>query len=265
MNGRDRLIHQTKHRDEMGNPEVHIAIRSFKRAGAVDTLKWFPEGTVWVPESQAPAYRKFYKRVRTVPDDEDGNCPKKSNAILKRTPSEWTLIVDDDISRIGYWESGRKVWMTATDIKWMIRHHFDLARQLRVTLWGINQLDDALAYRTQTPYSFLAPVLGPFSGHLNPVLRYDPSTLGKEDYDFWLQTIRRHRRTLRANKYILRHDSGRKPGGLVSVRTMDFERQGVRRMREKWGNLFRTGGSEGPHSRGTNILNSIVTVPIPGI
>jgi hypothetical protein len=250
----------------MGYPEIHVAIRSFKRAGAVSTLALFPKATVWVPESQEAAYRLHYgEQVRTVPDREDGNCPKKSNAILKRTPSAWTLIVDDDITKIGYWEDGAKVWMKAAQIKAVIAHHFDLAAQMGVTLWGFNQVDDALAYRTQTPYSLLAPILGPIAGHVSPVVRYDPTTLGKEDYDFWLQTIARHHRTLRANKYVYRHDSGRKPGGLVSVRTMEFERKGVQRMREKWGALYRSGGAEGPSGRGTNILNSIVTVPIAGV
>lgn len=251
----------------MSKPDVHIAIRSYKRAGAVTTFKLFPDASIWVPESQARLYRAAYgaECVRTIPDDEDGNLSKKMNAILARSPSPWTLILDDDLTAFGYWEDGIKVWMKAAQIKWMVRHHFDLADQLGVTLWGVNQVDDALAYRTQTPYSFLAPILGPFTGHLSPIVRYDPSVLSKDDYDFWLQTIARHHRTLRANKYLYRHDSGRKAGGIVSKRTMDFERRAVDRMREKWGNLFRTGGSVGPSSRGTNILNSVVTVPIPGV
>lgn len=246
--------------------EIHVAIRSYKRAGEVTTLDLFPEASVWVPESQASRYRKYYgEKVRTVPDREDGNPARKFNAVLERSPSPWTLILDDDITKFGYWEGGVKVWMKAAQIKCVVAHHFDLASQLGVTLWGVNQVDDALAYRTQTPYSFLAPILGPISGHLKPTCRYDPAIPLKEDYDFWLQTIARHHRTLRANKYLYRHDSGRKPGGLVSIRTMELEKQCVQRMREKWGTLFRSGGAQGPSGRGTNILNSVVTVPIPGV
>ena len=83
--------------------------------------------------------------------------------------------------------------------------------------------------------------------------------------DFWLQNIRRHRRTLRANKYHYLHAHGKAPGGFVSMRTMQTEQAGVERMRQKWGALFRPGGSAGGKSAtGKNILNSFVRVPIPG-
>jgi hypothetical protein len=251
----------------MSTPTIHVAIRSYKRAGTITTLKLFPEASVWVPESQARAYRQEYgaKRIEVVPDAEDGNLARKCNAILERSPSRWTLIVDDDLTSINMWEGGAKHVLTMRQIRGMVEHFYDLAEQLRVTLWGLNQIDDALAYRTQTPFSFLAPVLGPFAGHLDPVVRYDPSVGGKDDYDFWLATIAREHRTLRVNKYTYRHDSGRKAGGFVSLRTLEIEQASVARMRAKWGNLFRAGGSIGPHSRGTNILNSIVTVPIAGV
>jgi hypothetical protein len=251
----------------MGQHPIHIAIKSYKRAGTITTRELFPDATIWVPESQAKEYRRIYgaKAIATVPDREDGNLCRKCNSILKRSPSPWTLILDDDLTSINMWEGGKKIRMKARAIRGMVEHFYDLADQLGVTLWGINQIDDALAYRTQTPFSFLAPILGPFSAHLNAVVQYDETVGGKDDYDYWLQTIARDHRTLRVNKYTYRHDSGRKAGGFVSMRSMASEQASVDRMRAKWGNLFRAGGSIGPHSRGTNILNSIVTVPIAGI
>lgn len=250
----------------MIDDSIHVAIRSFGRAGRVTTLSVAPFAHVWVPESQAEEYDRFYPgRVVAIPDHLDGNLSRKTNAILDRTPRDWTLILDDDITAIGYWEGGPRHTMTPPQFAAMIEHFFGLAADLRVFLWGVNQNKDELVYRTQTPFSLLAPVLGPFGGHIRNSLRYDERMTLKDDYDFWLQHIRRHRRTLRANKYHYIHDHGKKPGGCVGQRTMEVERELAARMRRKWGDLYRLGGSKGGRSAtGKNVLNSKVKVPIPG-
>lgn len=250
--------------------EIHVAIRSYRRAGEVLTLKHAPYAKVWVPESQGDAYREHYgDSVITIPDDEDGNAAKKFNAILNRAPAPWVVVLDDDIFGIGMWEDGVRSWLDPDDIWCMIEHHFELAEQLGVHLWGINQNMDPMLYDIYRPFNLLAPVLGPFTGHLEPELRYDERLPkgNKEDYDFWLQNIHRHRRTLRANKYHYNHDHGTKPGGFVSMRSMDVERDAVQFMREKWGDqVFRMGGSAGGrNASGKNILNSKIRCPIPGI
>ena len=246
--------------------DIHVAVRSYKRAGAVKTLEVVPFAAVWVPESQEEEYRAHYgDQVITIPDDEDGNLGRKNNSILDRSPSPWTLILDDDISHIGYWEEGGHVWMDPDQITGLIIQGFTLASDLGVELWGINQRRDEMCYWMYQPFSLLAPVLGPLHGHLSPTLRYDERMLGKDDYDFWLQNIRRHRKTLRLNKFHYIHDHGTGPGGFVSMRTLDRERRAVDRMRAKWGRVFRPGGSAGGKSAtGKNILNSYLKMPIPG-
>lgn len=249
--------------DDMG---IHVAIRSYKRAGRVTTLKVVPFATVWVPESQGEDYRRLYPQVVTIPDDEDGNLARKNNAILNRTPCKWTLMLDDDITRIGCWDGGPRHWLNAEEVEWLIAVGFTLAAELGVTFWGIQQNSDEMLYKTYQPFNLLAPILGPFHGHLSPTIRYDESVLGKDDYDYWLQTILKERRTLRLNKYHYRHDGGGEPGGFVSQRTIDIEQAGVKRMREKWGSkVFKMGGSAGGKSAtGKNILNSMVRIPIEG-
>lgn len=246
---------------------IHVAIKSYRRAGAVETFGVAPFAWVWVPESQGEEYRRFYgDRVITIPDEADGNLCRKSNAILDRSPCPWTLILDDDIDRISYFEGGERLDLEPVHFAQMIVHHFQLAADMGVTLWGINQNSDPMGHDTYQPFNLLAPVLGPFNGHLEPVVRYDERMLGKDDYDFWLRTIIRHRRTLRANKYHYFHDHGTKPGGFVSMRTREVELEGVRRMEERYGSrVFRAGGSAGGKSAsGKNYLNSFVRVPIPG-
>jgi hypothetical protein len=251
--------------------EVHIAIRSYKRAGAVTTLKVFPSASVWVPESQAEKYREHYgDAVVTIPDECDGNLCRKCNAILDRTPSEWTLILDDDITSIHVFDHGKDRTLNQSDCMNLVQHGFEMASQLNVKLWGINQNSDEMAYASFRPFNLLAPILGPFTGHLSPVLRYDPQVLGKDDYDFWLQNIAKYHRTFRMNKYHYIHDHGKKPGGFVSMRTRDVEQAGVDRMTAKWGSkVFRVGGSPGARrnrkvNKDGNILNSMVRVPIDG-
>jgi hypothetical protein len=251
----------------MVDDRIHVAIRSFRRAGRVSTFGPFPFAHVWVPESQAEDYRRHYgDRVVPIPDECDGNLGRKLNAILDRSPRDWTLILDDDISRIGMWEGGRRHWLDPAQIAAMVNHHFDLAEQLGVRLWGINQNFDPTSYRVFCPINLLSPILGPLTGHLKPELRYDESVLGKDDYDFWLQNVRRYRKTLRANKYHYVHDHGKRPGGFVSMRTAEAERRGAARLIEKWGaDIVRPGGVKGKrHSSGKNILNTRIILPIPG-
>ena len=246
--------------------DIHVAIKSYKRAGMVKTLDVMPFGYVWVPESQGDEYREQYgDRVVTIPDELDGNLSRKQNAILGRSPSPWTLIVDDDISRIGCFEDGGKRFLGPDEVWWMIGHGFDLAAQLGVELWGINPLKDDLGYNTYKPFNLLSVICGPFHGHLAPTLRYDESVLSKDDYDFWLQNIRVHRKTLRLNRYHYVHDHGIGSGGLTCFRSLEYEKQGIERMKQKWGKAFSAKGMAGGKSAsGKNILNTTVRVPIPG-
>jgi hypothetical protein len=247
--------------------DIHIAIRSYKRAGSVKTLKVFPFASVWVPESQGDEYRQHYgDAVVTIPDNEDGNAGRKSNAILNHSPCPWTLILDDDITRFGCWEDGDHKDLDPNDLQWFIRHGFEMAAEMGVKLWGVNQRKDELCYHVYHPISLLNPILGPFNGHLEPELRYDGTVFLKDDYDFWLQNIYHHRRTLRFNKYHYVNALGVGTGGTTSIRTMALEREHIQLMQAKWGpKVFTPGGSAGGRSAtGQNTLNSMIRIPIPG-
>lgn len=250
--------------------QIHIAIKSFRRASSVTTLAIFPEASIWVPDSQYAAYKKNYSNVIAIPDKEDGNLCRKSNAILRRSPSEYTLILDDDITSIHRFDNGRDYTLSSSQCMQLVIDGFDLALQMQVRLWGINQNSDEMAYAAFRPFNLLSPILGPFNGHLRPELQYDETVEGKDDYDFWLQNIRAYHRTLRLNMFHYIHDHGKKPGGFVSMRTKEIERNGIERMKQKWGEkVFRVGGSPGARRNRKvnpegNILNSMVRVPISG-
>jgi hypothetical protein len=251
--------------------KIHVAIKSWKRAGKVTTADVMPFAFIWVPDSQAAEYERHYPgKVLAIPDAEDGNLCRKSNAILNRSPKPWTLIMDDDVTSIHRFEDRKDSELSPSEIAELITRGFELAAAVGVKLWGINQNSDEMAFKPCAPFALLSPILGPFNGHLEPELRYDETVGGKDDYDFWLQNIRKHRRTLRINKYHYLHDHGSKPGGFVSMRTMENERSAVKRMEQKWGtDVFRVGGSPGANRRrdinpNGNILNSRVTVPLAG-
>tara|TARA_R100000808_G_scaffold24903_2_gene59201 strand:- start:4038 stop:4787 length:750 start_codon:yes stop_codon:yes gene_type:complete len=246
--------------------KLHIAIRSYKRAGDVKTIDIFKDATIWIPESQKEDYEKHYTNIQCIPDNEDGNSSRKLNSILNRCEADWILILDDDITDICYWEKGQKYSVSPDEIEDIIKHYFQVAEDLGVKLWGINVNGDPMSYRVYSPISFLSPVLAPFSGHLKTDLRYDEEIPYKEDYDFWLQNIRKYRKTLRVNKYhyMHYHGSGLK-GGLVGKRTMEKEKKSVDNMIKKWGSQVFKGTKASGLNKQENILNSQVKVPIKGL
>ncbi len=249
--------------------KLHIAIRSYKRAGSVKSLELFTDAYIWIPESQLKDYLNYYNKDQliTIPDEEDGNCPKKNNAILNRCNSDWILIIDDDITDICYFENAEINKLTKDNINEMIIHYFKIAEELGVKFWGINQNSDPLSYRTYNPICFLSPILGPFGGHLNTELRYDPKTGTKEDYDFWLQNINKYRKTFRVNKYYYKHYHGSGlSGGLMGVRSMNYEKESLKILINKWGsNIVKGYGGHGGGKTTNNILNTDVKVPIKGL
>jgi hypothetical protein len=250
----------------MNRSDIHLAIKSYKRARDVTTIGLVPSAFIWVPESQRAEYEAHYPgRIIAIPDEEDGSLARKQNAILERTPCPKTLIMDDDLTAIACWQARYQRKLTAPEIEWMIERGFDLAEQFGVTLWGIQQRYDGLCYDVYQPFSLLSPILGPFHGHLSPVVRYDLESVGKDDYDFWLQTIAREHKTLRLEAYSYKHDHGKKPGGFVSMRSMEAELAGVRFMQRKWGKYYKCGGATGAGATGKNILNSRITIPLSGV
>jgi hypothetical protein len=247
---------------------IHIAIRSYKRAGMVTTAKLIPQAFIWIPQSEMKDYAKFHDKAKLigVPKRHDGNSSRKSNYILNNAPKPWVIVVDDDIGIFGMYDEGKKYVLRPEEVVSMINRGFILASQLGIRLWGVNQLVDPLAYRANVPISFLVPVLGPFTGHVKSDIRYDEKSGSKDDYDIFLQHIHKYRRVLRMNKFHYTCDHGEMKGGLTSYRTKQYEMNSINSMKKKWGDVYRCGESRGAGRREEgNILNSQVRVPIPGV
>lgn len=242
--------------------EIHVAIPSYKRPNKVRALGAFPHATVYVPDSQFAAYSEALPvttELVAIPDTADGNIARKRNWILDHAPSEWVLMVDDDLLGIGVWEglADQPRRLGVDEAMAFVSQGFRMATEAGVHLWGINLVRDRRTYCTIRPFGLLAPILGTFAGHALPTLRYDEGFFTKEDYDFWLQHIEKYRRTLRFNKYV-QEKRDEETGGLSGWRTMEREKQMADRLITKWGKIVRY------NTKYKGILDARVSIPIPG-
>ena len=243
-----------------------IYIISYKRADSVITGKWLPHATVVVPESQKEEYEKFNANpIMTIPDEEDGNCAKKKNAILKRTEGENVVIMDDDIVGVGYHEKGKMVDVKEEYLQDFCNDMFQLAKDIDTVLWGINVQSDKKFYREYSPFSLKSVVLGPFTciRNIDKEIRFDEKIFLKEDYDLSLQVLNKYRKVLRNNKWYYKSKHITNSGGLAGKRNSLIEEEHSRLLIKKWGSNIVTIGRKTQGGRVS--INPIVRVPIGGI
>jgi hypothetical protein len=106
-------------------------------------------------------------------------------------------------------------------------------------------------------------VLGPFQGHLAHGLKFDERMGTKDDYDFCLQVLSKHKKVLRLNKYAYYCDHGDNAGGIVSMRTLEREIHYCRAIEKKWGREIISYPLK-PRKM-TELLNGRVQVPVAGV
>lgn len=215
--------------------EAVIVIPSRGRAGSVVTHKLFPGAILFVAEGERVAYEAEHDVVETHPDAIAGNMAQVRNAIIDRWPDRNIVMLDDDILKFGYFERGQFNELADGGLAELIEAGFVLACDVGAYLWGINLSADRQFYREYTPFSFISPVLGPFTAHRPNPLRYDTRFPLKEDYDFALQHMLRFRKILRLNKYYYYCLHLLNDGGVTAVRTMDREAKQLEALQRKWG------------------------------
>jgi hypothetical protein len=244
---------------------VTVISPSYKRAGLVKGYQYFPYMKLCIPESQEADYLKHYDAARliVIPDDQDGNLPRKRNWILQNVPRPLVMI-DDDVSYLGTKEHGETRRLTPEEAEALIAHGFNLAAEWGVKYWGLNQNSDRVSYQEYKPFSLTYPVLDPFTGHLDHDLFYDEAVGSKLDYDFSLQALNKYKKILRFNKYFYRCEHGNNPGGLIGMRTLEYETRFCRAIEKKWGrSIIRY--SLHPRKL-TDLLNpEHVQIPIAGV
>lgn len=249
---------------------LRIYIPTFKRAHKLTGKEYFKNAVYILPENQRDKYRKVLpsKRIIVIPDESDGNIARKRNWMLKNLERPY-LSLDDDVSALAHTEKGKRkktkqhIYLKPDEAEGVIVHGFNLANEFGCIYWGINVNTDGRNYQQYKPFSLTQPILGPFHGHLEHNLFYDERMGSKDDYDFSLQVLNKHRKNLRINKYSYVCKHGDNSGGIVSMRTRKREINDCKAIMAKWGeNIIKY---RIPPLRRADLLNGRLRVPIRGV
>lgn len=214
---------------------------SYRRAGKVKVRRWWPEVTLAVHEFEAAEYReKEGGNLLVLPDSVRGNMARVRNALLDAAaPGEWVVMLDDDVTDISY--AGKpegkdaSVALNLDDVMNLLDVGCTMADDMGTGLWGLNVQADPKFYREYTPFSFSSPVLGPFCVQRAGELRYDERLSLNEDYDLFLQALRKWRRVLRFNRFHYHADHLTLAGGCAAYRVVAAEKDQAKVMQRKWG------------------------------
>ncbi len=216
--------------------KIKVFIPSYKRAGKVESRKVIKGSIIACHNFEEKEYReKEGGEILVIPDELRGNIAKVRNYILDNANCKRIVMMDDDISAIGYNEQLERHDFNEDQVLSFLTNGFVMADDLGVSLWGINLQCDPKFYREYSPISLLGVILGTFSCHYKPVLRYDENLFLNEDYDFFLKTIKKYRKALRFNKYFYQADHITKKGGCAAYRMKDTEIQQALIMQRRWG------------------------------
>lgn len=220
---------------------IQIYVPSYKRAGKTITDRWLKDCVLVVNESEKKEYKLKHKghRIVAAPDSVKGNMAKVRNFILQQAfekdKVDVCVMMDDDVSGVGYYEKRDPVRLKSKELYEHVATWATMAEEIGTVLFGVNLQSDPKFYREYSPFSLLSPVLGPFSCILPTDIKYDTRLSLNEDYDFFLQAVRRHRKVLRFNKYHYFAGHIDMEGGCAAHRRLDQEREQASVMIKKWG------------------------------
>jgi hypothetical protein len=252
---------------------MNVIIPSYKRSHDLKGKDYFFMAKYCVPESQKKEYIEVVgkDRVITLPDSEDGDIVKKRNWILKNIERP-LIMIDDDVSEIGYFESrtgkvdgnhSRKT-MNKNLLIDFFEHNFNLANEFNCKMWGLAQNQDNRICKEFLPFNLTNIILGPFQGHLEHNLIFDNRVGTKDDYDMSLQQLRKFKKVLRLNKFHYLCEHGDNKGGIVSYRSKEKEIEYCKQIMLKWGKKIIQ--YKIPPTKMTDLLNAKkVNIPIKGV
>lgn len=220
---------------------INVVIPSYKRSHDLKGKDYFTMAKYVIPKSQYVEYSNVLEvgRMIVIPDEFDGEITKKRNWILENVPRP-LIMIDDDVSYLRFWDIRKEddylSQMFPQEILGeLFEEMLSMAQQFDVKLFGLAQNKDDRSYREYSPFSLNKIVLGPFQGHLNHSLKFDPKVGTKDDYDMALQQLHRFKKVLRFNKFSYEVEHGDNPGGIVSYRTKDKEVEYCKQIMLKWG------------------------------
>lgn len=252
--------------------KIKICVPSFKRP-LVETLKYLPSAEVYVAKSQEKEYKEANPNANivAVEDKFQGNVCLIRNKILDDNKNDIVCIVDDDLSKISYWQNKQEIPLLNEDEVYKFLYKYTvLAIDLGVKFWGVNINKDKQVYREYSPFSLTSYIASPFGVHIASPIRYDERLPLKEDYDLTLQHLLKYRKVLRINKYFYSVKQHSQVGGCASYRSISEELSQIKLLQKKWGkNIIKIDTSERSHNltktKSKIDINPILQSPIKGI
>lgn len=217
---------------------VIILIPSYKRPGDAPTRIIFPDATLCVHEFEAEAYAEASGgNIAVIPDALRGNMARVRNWMLEYgyERDDEVLMVDDDIREFATFYQGERYPVTGTHLSALLADGFRMAREIGARLWGINCAADPRFYHAWKPFGLHNMVLGTFCGHIKNPIRYDERLSLNEDYDFFLQSLRKYRVVWRFDQYVYQASHLGKAGGCGAYRTLAEENDQADIFIKKWG------------------------------
>lgn len=225
---------------------MFIAIPSKGRARMITSHRLLGDAAdcavIFCPASEVEEYTRHIPGIPVigVPDTVKG-ITRTRNWILdfaRDAGERWVVQIDDDAIRWTYFEGdfpAPGIPVRDDRKRALLENMFEMAEDLGTNLWGFQVSYDPKFYREYSPFSLTSVVVGNLMGIINDGQRFDERLPLKEDYDFSLQSLYRHRRVLRCNKYawgVAHHDT---PGGCKTYRSFAAEREAIRVLQCKWG------------------------------
>lgn len=236
----------------------HIYCPSYKRIRSCISHKLFePEIFSYVVRKEEhAAYAAAHPQLNfiSIPKGKVSNIANTRNWILDNAKHPIVVMVDDDLDGIIWCINRVKEKLAPKQVTEQILNLARLAKEANAGLFGMNPLDDPMAYSIVKPFTFSHPILGPFMGVVDKTLRFDESLPLKEDYDFFIQQFQKHGLVMRSNFLMYSCDHQKMAGGCQELRTPEKEKQQLTALKSKWGSIIKD-----PRDR-INPINPLVRV-----
>jgi glycosyltransferase involved in cell wall biosynthesis len=239
---------------------MKVIIPSYKRPDRVYAATYLPEAYICIAEDEFEAYKANYgsNRLIVMPPGVQGNIARVRNWILNNVDNDEIVMMDDDVRYLSRTNERECHPLEANQAMDFFENGFLMAEDMGVYLWGMNVTPDRIMYCEYTPFSTQAPILATTCCIRRNPLRYDERIPFKEDYDYFLQHLKKYRKTLRFNMYHYHPDHIIGSGGCITNRTMDAEKEQAMILQKKWGsNIVKVDFGRS--------INPIVKSPLAGI
>lgn len=216
---------------------MRIIVPSAGRAGQMLTHKVFKVDAVYVPMAEVKDYQTAYPdlTIAGVPDEIKG-ITKTRNFMLNAETDKHLIQVDDDVEYFFMFENAQVLKIEDWGrIKLLLENMFIMAEEIGANLWGLQLANDPRFYREYSPFSLTSICVANLFGMINDGQRFDERFIVKEDYDYSIMSLYKHRKILKFQKFGVKVQHLTNEGGCVAYRTREVEEEAFQLLKKKWG------------------------------